>query len=794
MRPPSAFPARRVSFPILLALAGAAWPVPRDGEAEALAAAERALEEAPEDPGRLEAAGMAALAAGEPDLGLWYLGLAREAAPADAALAKRIAETSASVARPAAGADALLAGYAENLFKIAKVCEGKKLYANAVDLLGQCKGTRFAAGAAERLEKIYAREKAVELLLATGLDVPARAAERRSARELARLDAQHADWEDAYEVKGTYYTVRTNMGFEMAQAISDAMEQMNSFYRQVFDYKERGGTMRRCVIHVYRSRADFDAHEDVAETVKGFYRPLENSVTTYDPRTERHPAPLAALWSTLFHEASHQFTHAVWPNPIPTWLNEGTASYFEGARLQPGGTVAFNGIPDGRLKGLLAALEEGSPTVEQVITHFADGSYPGEYYPVGWGLVYFCHNYEDESAERVYLPIYRAFQQTYKGGGQHDVKGRFVEHFVTKAKVEGVASLGDFAALFARWIRALAAIHFGGAEQADVLIERGRRQTTHKKLAAAIESYRWALRKRPGDAVALAELAAARAAAGEADGALYSWRRLAERARGIDDPAAEIPGFAGKTAGEVLALAAAGIAAVDAKIAADLAAADAALTAAASAAARAWADAGLPRNAAQILATAQAVKGSDGTLAALARELAPEVDLRRWRRLAVEPGLEAWHHGDDWTAADGAIALDTAGLVFCVARAEPPPAFRYEVVVEPGEAVEAPIFGLVYGANPATGERLFALLPSLGYAGRVEFVAGVPELTMRFPLALPEGNGPIALALEVQPGRVEFFVNGASLGADEGGAELAGRVGIFGQAMRARFAELRVKY
>ena len=135
------------------------------------------------------------------------------------------------------------------------------------------------------------------------------------------------------------------MPYAMGEDMSRAMEQMNVFYRSVFRYKERGGTMARCKLHVYKHRSEFDEHNadlDLSPSTKGFFMPGANEVHTYDPRTDPYPDTLEGLWGTLFHEASHQFTRAALSPAVPTWLNEGTASYFEGARLLANGTVQTN--------------------------------------------------------------------------------------------------------------------------------------------------------------------------------------------------------------------------------------------------------------------------------------------------------------------------------------------------------------------------------------------------------------------------------------------------------------------
>lgn len=764
-----------------------------------LAEVERALEDAPDDPALLERAAGAALAAGDADRALWYANLALERAGDDSKAVQRLSELRAGLGLPEGDAEAVLEEYAESLFKLSKTCVGRKLYANAVDLLSLCRGTRFEEDAEERLERIFDNNKAVAALLESGLDVPVKQKLRLGPEEIARLDAKHAAWDDAYEVKGEYYTVRTNMGYEMAHAMSEAMEQMNTFYRAVFGYKERGGSMRRCVLNVFATRAEFDAHGDKDPGVKGYFSPLENSVTTYDPRTEPSPLPLSELWGTLFHESSHQFTVAVWPNLIPTWLNEGTASYFEGARLLPNGTVAFNGIPDRRLRNLVILLDRGSPSVKDVVTYYKPGSYPGEYYPFGWGLVYFCLNYEDEHSERVYRPVYEEFMKSYKGSAKHDVLERFVEYFVEEPGIEGVETFDDFVALWQGWIRDLHRIHFGGPDQADELIARAARQRAAGKLEPAVESLRWALRKRPDDPAALAALAEVLVELDRPDAALFCYRDLAEIARAVPDGTQPLEGAGERTAAAVLGSALDGIEDVDGTVADLLAKAEASFVESSSGVARVLADAGFPRGAVQLLETSQTVLGGHGGLAALARELGGGLDLRRWRRLAVDGDLERWTSKRDWSSRDdGTLALQTDGLVVTTYREKPPRSFRYEGRVRLGSGGELPVVGLAFGAGLDGGETLFAHLPKSNLVGLISFVDGEPEMTQRFqsvPRAESDGDSKDMLfAMEVRGRRAEFFVDGQKVGEVSGSLDLRGRVGVFGQDTAAEFFDLRLKY
>ncbi len=745
------------------------------------------LEDKPDDPALLEACGLAALDEGHADLGTWYLMLAIDAGADDPGTVARVKAKLGGMDFPLAEGDKALDAYTQSLFRLSKSCASKKLYANAVDLLARCDGTRYEKSAQEQLQKLFSKKKALDALLASGIAVPIVAKKLGRPGEIAKLNKKHESWSDPHEVKGEFYTVKTNMDYEMAHAMVNAMDQINGFYRKVFNYKARGGGMRTCALKIYRTRAEFDKHEDVQPNVKGFFSPTENSVTAYDPRTESRPGTLADLWSTLFHEASHQFTRAVWPNPIPTWLNEGTASYFEGARIEAGGRVTFNLVPDSRLRSLVRLLKEGSPTVEQVITYNQPGSYPGEYYPFGWGLTYFLRNYEDENCERVYLPILEEFMLSYKSGGAHDLKERFTEYFVGKARQKDVKTYDELVARFANWINELSRVHYGGGEVVDELVARGRKQIENKQLDSAIESFKAALRKRPKDPVVQEELAKSYLLQKNKDAAMYFYRQIAVNGRGAQDSNSE-------AAKAQLAMGLTGMAKVDKVIAANLEAADAAYVDSTLAVAVQCKEAGLTRIAVKLLTQGLDALGGDERLAAMIAEMGAGLDLGRYRRIPVDEELTYWQMGDEFVRVNDSIEVQPTGLSLAFCTMDTPKRFRYEARVGVIKGGDLPFYGLIFGVNNASGMRLLAIAPSIGKSGIVEFIDNTPEFTRDLDLRENYDVDSATIALEIQPGRADFFFNGEPIGSIEGGEELVGGLGFFAQGAHLSWSDFKLKY
>ena len=114
---------------------------------------------------------------------------------------------------------------------------------------------------------------------------------------------------------------------------------------------------------------------------------------------------------TLFHEAAHQYVSLA--TSAVGWLNEGLASFFEGTRILPNGTVLMNMPADHRLFPLVKRLRHGwmanaqdgydpndaksvppgAPTWSIIVEN--SYSWGPAWYAPTWGVVYFCYNFQD---------------------------------------------------------------------------------------------------------------------------------------------------------------------------------------------------------------------------------------------------------------------------------------------------------------------------------------------------------------------------------------------------------------
>ena len=93
------------------------------------------------------------------------------------------------------------------------------------------------------------------------------------------------------------------------------------------------------------------------------------------------------------------------------------------------------------------------PTFLDVISYDKPGSYPGEYYEFGWGIVYFLQQFEDPTTlAYVYRPLYNAYRdEIIKKGG--DPRELFERVFLGPASPLSHTTLLEFEKDWKQWIQ-----------------------------------------------------------------------------------------------------------------------------------------------------------------------------------------------------------------------------------------------------------------------------------------------------------------------------------------------------
>lgn len=251
-----------------------------------------------------------------------------------------------------------------------------------------------------------------------------------SEEEIAAFDAEHADWKTRARLERENYVTLTDAGYKTMLIAAEAMEQMNAFYREFFRYgtAEDGRSVPRIELHIFRSRDEYLelGQGPPVEWSGGQFTggAVETYVAGGDP---------TQMFGTLFHEAAHQFVSLA--TNAAGWLNEGLASFFEGSRILPNGTVEMNEPADHRLfplaermkKGWMSSWDDGydptdsdtSPTKAPTFRIIVANEYPWgpPWYAPTWGIVYFLYNYQDPVDGRF---VYRAAFQDFidRSGGR----------------------------------------------------------------------------------------------------------------------------------------------------------------------------------------------------------------------------------------------------------------------------------------------------------------------------------------------------------------------------------------
>jgi hypothetical protein len=356
-----------------------------------------------------------------------------------------------------------------------------------------------------------------------------------TAEWIDKNDRLHGEWDKAWELATEHYRIKTNAGWRVLRTVANAMEQVQVFYRVFHQYKTKGEAIPVAGVWVFKNAQEYKTlGNQPVEWAAGHWD--GTNVVTYDSRGDKDQG-LAGMLDTLFHEASHQFTSLCGGGAVPAWLNEGMASFFEGTKLLSNGKLAWNLVVPGRLYPLVEDLRGAAPhRLEDVIRGEVEDY--RVYYPWGWGIVYHLYNAEDDDGRLLYRPLLREYFQEYNSG---DHVGRFTEFFVTRAKVPGVATLGDFERRWKDWILGLEAEDKGVADAARRDELRGDRQMRQGDVARALELYERSLRREPDHPDTLWKLVLALEQAGQGDraaGTLRRWLAVTQVRAGDPDPLA----------------------------------------------------------------------------------------------------------------------------------------------------------------------------------------------------------------------------------------------------------------
>jgi hypothetical protein len=105
----------------------------------------------------------------------------------------------------------------------------------------------------------------------------------------------------------------------------------------------------RFPLFLYKNRKDYLRHPGVVKGSSGTYN--RRSLVAVAPRP-------GGSWHVVQHEGFHQFAHKMIRGRLPTWLNEGLASYF-GAGVWTGDSLVVGAISGHALKRVKSMIDDG---------------------------------------------------------------------------------------------------------------------------------------------------------------------------------------------------------------------------------------------------------------------------------------------------------------------------------------------------------------------------------------------------------------------------------------------------
>ena len=378
--------------------------------------------------------------------------------------------------------------YVKELMKLEKEHAKKGRFHSALAILDEVLHIDPANPAARKRRKEIQREGGADVAtedLYAGSDPSAGV----DPEWIAEEDAKHSEWENAWRKETEHYRVRTNAGYLVLQTAGIAMDQMNMAYRRFFHYKEDGSATPRIDVHVFKNRDEY--------LEKGQGPPVEwsaghftgSAVETYIGGTEGTDG-IKEMYSTLFHEAAHQFVSLTGKGGVPGWLNEAYASFFEGTTILSNGTVRWNRVNNGRLFAIAPRLEAGWMKDHKDGIRGADGDWgkperapslrilienryqwgPPWYAPT-WGVVYFLYNYRDPATG---IPVLRdPLHEYYLSGASSVAPDNRVSHFeemVLSGENAPAKTVDELSEIWAEWLLDLRDRQIGQGEPEEDLL------------------------------------------------------------------------------------------------------------------------------------------------------------------------------------------------------------------------------------------------------------------------------------------------------------------------------------
>jgi hypothetical protein len=229
-------------------------------------------------------------------------------------------------------------------------------------------------------------------------------------------------WSEAFVYHTSLYTVHTNTSPDVAMYIGELMEEAAAGYCQVLGCEDT--SVARLNVHAYATRKEYETVVRrlglPSDITTGLYSPVPPAAIhlPYIRDLKVHPSV------TLLHEGVHQFVDRTLsfqvPAParnilpenkhtlvgVPLWLNEGLATYMEGAVVREG-RLEIGRINQKRLVHLQKLIRKGKcPPLWKVLARPYGEAFMAEDYAVAWGIVYALRHSQGQPDSRKRLTRY----------------------------------------------------------------------------------------------------------------------------------------------------------------------------------------------------------------------------------------------------------------------------------------------------------------------------------------------------------------------------------------------------
>ena len=474
--------------------------------------------------------------------------LRRAGSDADSRLARQAAENAERLAEidPFAGRGPELTGaYAGAQLELARAYEQAGLPANAIVAWGR-RMRLLSPGSAEVVE---ATAEITRLLrespdwVVRRFDPGVAVAEHDEAW-IAEQDKKSEKFSSALKWETPHYRIRTNAGWRIGSQAAAVMEKVHAYYREIWGIVPdpppakvpptlRNLSITPIDVNIYATRAEYLKRSGAPEWSGGVF--TGDQVATYD-ETEKGGKGSSGTMGTLFHEASHQFM-SVAVGSVPSFVNEGIASLFEGIEILPNGSIRRD-LPVGHyLVPLADKIRTGTAMPLEKVFNALENK--PEQYEYRWGVMYFLRMYVDGQGNYPFRERLTDYVYEFKKGGMGDMVEHFQEFMLDWAKQPGLETFADFERTWRDWIVALDDERKTADKRLDDYRKKGRLAALKDDHEVALGFWDKVLDIAPDDPDALFGTAAAAAGLGEVDRPVAFWRRALDASDPDDKRRAE---------------------------------------------------------------------------------------------------------------------------------------------------------------------------------------------------------------------------------------------------------------